>query len=54
MFWSEAKIIKIVPACVQICDPLCENQLKYFFCDLLFVFYKKNHPSYGNEHSVKI
>ncbi len=30
-----------------------KTQLKSFFCDLLFST-KKNHPSYGTEHSVKI
>ncbi len=37
----------------DICDPLCENPAKVIV--LWFaVFYKKNPPSYGKEHSVKI
>ncbi len=39
--------------CVCVRDPLCDNPAKVIFYDLLFST-KKNHPSYGKEHSVKI
>ncbi len=46
-------IYMCVCVCVCVCDPLCENPAKVFLCDLLFST-KRNHPSYGKEHSVKI
>ncbi len=44
-------LLKKLEAVSSMCDPLCENPAKVFFCDLLF--YTQNHPSYSKEHSVK-
>ncbi len=43
----------VVCVCVCVCVPLCQNPAKVIFV-WFAVFYEKNHPSYGKEHSGKI
>ncbi len=38
---------------IDIWDPLCKNPAEVIFL-WIAVLYKKNHPSYGKERSVKI